>query len=373
MNDRLIPPLSPENRKEVSRWLKDEAMRAGFDLSGVAAAQPGLGYERLTEWLSAGKHGEMNYMASRAEARRDPNHVLEGVRSLLVVACGYRTREPAPPRDGQGRVARYAWGRDYHDVVFDRLKEVGRRLEQKVEGVRFRPAVDSAPVMERDYARLAGLGWFGKNTLLINPKIGSWFFLGALLTDLDLEPDAPFESDHCGTCVRCLEACPTQAFDGPRQLDPRRCISYLTIEHRGVIDDTLKAKMADWVFGCDVCQEVCPWNHEAKDGWPEFAPRTEEAMIPLETLLDTDESRQREPLRGTPLVRARGGRLRRNALIAAGNQGGGVPLELAKNLSNDTDPAVADAAAWAISRWNSGAMPAPRLIPDLNGSSKNLP
>jgi epoxyqueuosine reductase len=205
--------------------------------------------------------------------------------------------------------------------------------------------------MERDYARLAGLGWFGKNTLLLNRKLGSWFFLGALLTTCELDPDAPFEADHCGSCTRCLDACPTNAFDGPYRLDPRKCISYLTIEHRSPIPEELRPLIGDWVFGCDVCQDVCPWNRKAPgSGATEFRPAAGMNPISIAELLSLSEAEFRKRFRETPLFRTKRARVLRNACIVAGNQRLREVLPLLKELCNEPDEALRDAAEWAVQR-----------------------
>lgn len=312
-------------RCATSKYLKDWSREAGFDLAGIAPAVVGLGGDRLREWLNSGKHGEMAYMARDVEARLAPHRVLQGAKSVLVVALGYRTAEPIAPNAGEGRISRYAWGEDYHDVVRRKLRVVSRRMRDYAPNVRTRIVVDSAPVMERDYARLAGLGWFGKNTLLLNARLGSWFFLGAMLLDVELERDAPFETDHCGTCRRCLDACPTGAFDGPYQLDPRRCISYLTIEHKTEIPPDQANQLGPWVYGCDECQEVCPWNHHSERFAgrrnAEFDPRPKMNPVALKPLLESTQTEFHERFAGTAIERIGRERLARNARIAIGTSG----------------------------------------------------
>ncbi len=249
--------------RSVTAALKDEARRQGFALAGVCPALAPNGIHRFHQWLEAGYAGQMRYLSSRAAAYEHPRHVLSGVRSVVMLAFNYRTQQPAPPRPSQGRISRYAWGNDYHDLIHERLHRLADALRRQCPGAEVRGVVDTAPLLEREFAQLAGLGWIGKNTLLFNRELGSWFFLAALLTEPELEYDAPHETDHCGTCRACLDACPTQAFVAPYVLDSRRCISYLTIELRSAIPHQLRAGLGDWVFGCDVCQEVCPWNHDA--------------------------------------------------------------------------------------------------------------
>src|SRR5438067_2777624 len=262
--------------------IKDHARAVGFALVGIARAAEADGFERLQEWLERGYAGEMAYMGRHADARRHPAAVLPEVRSVVMVGMEYgasRERQrpegssqetppvaDAPGSPGHGKIARYAAGPDYHDVLRDRLNRLLAWVQQQVPGCRGRGVVDTAPLLERDFARRAGLGWIGKNTMLINKHRGSYFFLGALLLDVELTPDEPHTASHCGTCTACLDACPTGAFTGPGWLDARRCISYLTIELRTPMPEELRRGVGDWVFGCDVCQEVCPWNRKAPPG-----------------------------------------------------------------------------------------------------------
>jgi epoxyqueuosine reductase len=281
------------------------------------------------------------------------------VRSVVMVAMDYGAHQPeAQARDGAspllalqagkvGRVARYARGPDYHDILRDRLNRLLAWLQGEVPGCRGRGVVDTAPLLERDFARRAGLGWFGKNTMLLNKRRGSYFFLGALLTDLDLTPDPPFEASHCGSCTACLDACPTSAFVGPGVLDSRRCISYLTIELRGDIPEELRPGIGDWLFGCDVCQEVCPWNRHAPEAGPEWPRADLTALDPVELLsLSPEEFRWR--FRGTALTRSKRRGLLRNAAVVLGNVGGPEALLALRRALEDDEPLVREAARWAI-------------------------
>ena len=343
------PPEPSLSRAEMTRLVKAAVLEEGFDRVGIAAATPGLGAEFLAEWTADGRHGDMEYMERHLGARRDPNAILEGVRSVVVTALNYHAESPNHVAAGEARISRYAWGRDYHDVLRTKLQSAAARIQPSAPGERFRAVVDSAPLMERDYARLAGLGWFGKNTLLLNRELGRFFFLGALLTTAELDVDAPFEADHCGTCSKCLEACPTDAFDGPRRLDPRRCISYLTIEHRGSIDDGLAENMGDWIFGCDVCQDVCPWNRKApKSAVPEFRPAPGMNAVALASVLAVSDAEFRERFRGTPLFRAKRHRLVRNAIIAAVNQQCHNLRPAVARLLNDENGLIRSTAHWAM-------------------------
>lgn len=302
----------------LSVRLKAQAYGAGFDLAGIAALGPAATAAHYDAWLSAGYDATMDYMRRNAELRHDTTRPEPGMRFALVVALDYGGREPAGP------VARYARGDDYHRVMWDRLDDVGAWLRAEAGG-RTRSYVDTGPVLERDLARRAGLGWFGKNTMLINPRLGSFFFLGALFTDVTLEPDAPFEEDHCGTCRRCLDACPTGAFPEPRVLDAARCISYLTIEHRGPIDPALRPAIGEHLYGCDVCQDVCPWNVKfARDlREPAFRPRgrlaSPDAAALAREWLEMDDATYAVSFRHSAMKRARRDGLRRNAALVLEN------------------------------------------------------
>lgn len=301
--------------------LKAQALGLGFDLAGIARLGPADTSEAFERWLAAGHHGEMHYLARGADLRRDTTRPGPGMRSAVVVAMDYGGRQPPGP------VARYARGDDYHRVMWDRLDELLAWVRtERGEAVRGRAFVDTGPILERDLARRAGLGWFGKNTMLIHPRLGSFFFIGALFLELDLAPDAPFADEHCGTCTRCLEACPTQAFVTPGVMDARRCISYLTIELRGEMPEEHRAAVGTHLYGCDVCQEVCPWNvrfaRELPAGHP-LAPRAEltgrDAADLARWILGLDEAGYREAFRGSAMTRAKREGLRRNAALVLEN------------------------------------------------------
>jgi epoxyqueuosine reductase len=308
-------------------------------LCGVARAEPAEDFSRFQRWLRRGMAGEMRYLTDRrAEIRRDPRELLAGAKSVICVGKLYNTAAPAlaggPEHGGSTgpAVSRYAWGKDYHDVVRRGLEQMVDKLKC-IQPFEWRICVDTAPLLERSYARLAGLGWIGKNTCLINEPLGSWFFLGEILTSLDLAPDSP-PPDRCGTCTRCIDACPTRAIvpEGTGfTLDSRRCIAYLTIELRGPIPEDLASGMGEHVFGCDVCQEVCPWNSRA--------PLTEEAdferrdLPPLEELAEMSEEEFREFAKGTPLARPKYAGFIRNVRVAMGNRVG-RPILAADRLSS---------------------------------------
>ncbi len=297
----------------------------GFDLVGITDTAPLAGAGRLAEWLAAGMHGEMAWMATAGTARAEPASLLPGARSVICVALSYHDADDPPVRPGGGEavIARYARRKDYHDVIRPRLARLGRFLAARAPGSRWRAAVDTSPLLERELAARAGLGWIGKNTCLINRLLGSELLLGELLTTVELPPHAP-ASAHCGACTACLDACPTRAFPAPSTLDARRCISYLTIEHRNEIPAALAQALAPHLAGCDVCQTVCPWNRRAAPRRELLlAPRPHLAPAPLQRLAGLDEGGFRALAAGTPLRRLGFARFRRNlaALAAAPRRG----------------------------------------------------
>lgn len=341
---------------QLAERVKQRARDCGFDLVGIAPAVTAAGYSSFLEWIDRGYAGEMQYIPNRADAYEHPRHVLPSVKSVIMVGFNYynvpaEAGSTNSDRQGLGRIARYAWGEsDYHDVLRERLKQLASVLHDEIPDCKTRAVVDTAPLLERDFAQLAGLGWIGKNTLLLNKSIGSWFFLGALLTNVELPPDAPHETAHCGTCTRCLEVCPTDAFPAAGVLDARKCISYLTIELRDKpIPVELRSGVEDWLFGCDLCQEVCPWNSKAPVSQEaEFLPC--EGMNPVDAagLLALDEEQFRNLFRKTPLDRPGRAGLLRTACIVLGNVGSRQHLPVLLSASNDEEPLIRGAAAWAI-------------------------
>jgi epoxyqueuosine reductase len=300
----------------LTESVKALAREVGFDLVTAGPAGPPEHGPALRRWLEVGHAGTMGYLERRLEERLDPARVLPGARSVLCVALNYYQGEAADP--SWRPVARYAWGRDYHDVIGPRLERLAGYLAEAA-GARSRGYVDTGPVLERDLAARAGLGWVGKNTMLLHPRLGSWFFIGVLLTTAELTHDQPL-ADRCGTCRACLDACPTGAFVAPYVLDARRCVSYLTIEHRGDIDPEFHAGMTGWQFGCDVCQDVCPWNRKVPvTTATDFQPRA--AYPRADAMMGMDDDSLRRRFQGTPLLRAKAAGLRRNAAIYRGNQG----------------------------------------------------
>ena len=308
---------------DLKSRLQQQAHELGFDLCGVAPAVEPTTLAEFHRWLDRGFAGEMQYLERRRDAYAQPDHVLQGVRSVVMLAMNYRTAEPPETEPGQGRVARYAWGTvDYHDLIRDRLRQLAVWLHAEQPDCRTRGVVDTAPLLERDFARLAGLGWFGKNTMLINKHLGSWLFLAALLTDVELPPDSPHHTSHCGTCTRCLDACPTDAFPEPYVLDATRCISYLTIEHRGPIPKELHESVGDWLFGCDICNEVCPWNGKAPVSTKQaFQPNSQLHPADANAILAMTSEEFDRRLGSTPLERPGLEGLQRNARIVVENGG----------------------------------------------------
>jgi epoxyqueuosine reductase len=336
---------------DLTDRLKSEAMRLGFDMVGVAPAVAPPGYAHYLDWLRKGHEAGMGYMGRQAPARAHPERLLEGVRSVVVAGFVYGEPRPATDDPTRGRVARYARGADYHEVLWRRLEELLAWLQTERPGTRGRAAADTAPLMERDFARLAGLGWIAKNTMLIGRRVGSFTLLGALLVDAELRPDRPFEADHCGTCTRCLDACPTGAFAGPYQLDARRCISYWTIEHRGAMPDEAAESLDGWAFGCDVCQDVCPWNRKAPPGRePTLAARPEWDEPDLIAWLEEESGAFARRLKGTALARAKRSGLLRNAAHILGRRRVAEAVPALVGRLGDADPVVRGAAAWALGR-----------------------
>jgi epoxyqueuosine reductase len=373
------------NETERTRWVCDRAREAGFDLCGVAPVEGLNELNHFPQWLARGYAADMNYLG---DARRgDPRLVLEGARSLIVVALNYNSPQPystklAPRSEsepGRGWISRYAWGDDYHGVLKEKLDALIAHMHKEFcEPFDARAYVDTGPIIERVAAKYAGCGWLAKNTCLINQQLGSWLFLGVVITTLALEPTLPAGAapppDLCGSCTRCLDACPTQAFPEPYVLDARRCISYLTIELRGAIPEDLRAKMGDAVIGCDICQDVCPWNRKAPvTSLTEFQPRLSSAQAPnpenpkerahslfapeLEWLASLTQPEFSTIFRKSAVKRAKWRGLVRNACVALGNSRltrdspeYSRVLRLLKRLAAEQDTVIAEHARWALGR-----------------------
>ncbi|MBF9029402.1 tRNA epoxyqueuosine(34) reductase QueG [Rhodobacterales bacterium HKCCE3408] len=331
-----------------------EAQAAGFATMGVCrpdAIPEAAG--RLRAFLDAGRHGQMGWLAERAAWRGDPTALWPEARSVVMLAEPYTPDDDpmeAIERHESATISVYARNRDYHDLVKKRLKRVGRWLLDRAPGHEIKVFVDTAPVMEKPLAEAAGLGWQGKHTNLLSRDLGNWFFLGAIFTTLELEPDTP-ATERCGTCTACLDICPTDAFPAPFQLDATRCISYLTIEHKGPVDPDLRPGLGNRIYGCDDCLAVCPWNKFAKAATEmRYAPRLDLVSPPLEDLAALDDAAFRAKFSGSPIKRIGRDRFVRNVCYAIGNSGAERLKPSVQRLTDDPDTAVADAARWAVER-----------------------
>jgi epoxyqueuosine reductase len=351
---------------QIADLVKQGAREAGFELAGVAPVRAFPELERFSQWVSDGHAGEMKYLESRDDAghlkRASLRSAVPWARSVIVCAINYNTAQPYSTEQhgsSRGWISRYAWSReDYHQAVMEKLRAVEKRLLQSAStggaNLQTRCYVDTGPIVERVYAKYAGVGWIGKNTCILNQKLGSWLFLGVILTSLELPADLP-APDRCGTCTRCIDACPTDAFIAPYKLDSNRCISYLTIEKRGSIAENLRVGMGRHVFGCDICQDVCPWNRKAPATTAaEFQPRDELVNPALEWLAEISEEDFRVKFRGSPIRRTKRSGLRRNAVIAMGNSGDRRFAPLLQKLKADRAPVVAESANWAADKLAGG-------------------
>ena len=348
------PPPHTADPAVMAAELRAEALRLGFSRVGITSLVEPPHHEAFRGWLARGLAGPLQEWLERHEPlRRSAVALLDGAASVVMLATDHATSSDAracPP--GRGRVARYAWGDDYHDLLRTRANDLSAGLEWRVPGCRTRGVVDSAPIAERDFAWAAGLGWFGKNTMLIDPKAGSSFFLTAFLTDLVLPADAPLQTDHCGTCTACLDACPTGALPQPGVLDAARCISTLTVESQAPVALDLRPGMGDWIFGCDICQEVCPWNRHAPGSIePTLQPRGGETTLSLAELLGLDGQAFRQRFKGSAIKRAKRTGLLRSAAIALGNQPDPASFSALAVAARDDDPVIREAAEWALGRW----------------------
>ncbi|HEY44611.1 MAG TPA: tRNA epoxyqueuosine(34) reductase QueG [Anaerolineae bacterium] len=339
--------------QELTARIKAEAKRLGFDLVGVTEPTPPPHLDVYHQWLESGRHGGMAYLANERSVhiRSDPHLILPECQSILVIAVNYLPRDLPQVMEGAPRVAVYALGEDYHAVLIEHLKQMVAFIEIQVERpVPHRMYTDTGPLLEREFAQRSGLGWIGKNSCLINPSHGSYLLLAELLLGVQLELDIPFHEDRCGTCSRCIDACPTSCILPNRTIDARHCISYLTIEHKGAIPHELRHKIGAWLFGCDICQQVCPWNRFAKPTKdPAFQPRSFLNPPDLERFLNLAPDSWAEPLRSSPLLRSRRRGLLRNAAVVAGNNRDQAAIpQLTGLLLHDPEPLVRGHAAWAL-------------------------
>jgi len=332
------PSLAPSQTSALAAAVRDQAAGLGFARVGIAAAGPPPRQEVFRHWIAQGHAGIMEAWLKRHEPLRgDPELLLPGARSVIMLATDYSAVASGdaaePVQQGRGKMSRYAWGDDYHNLLRTRVNTLAAWLQEQVPGCATRGVVDSAPLAEREFGWLAGLGWFGKNTMLIHPAAGSFFF-------------------YCGTCTACLDACPTGALPAPRVLDARKCISALTIEDHGPIADDLRPGMGEWVFGCDICQDVCPWNrHAPVTDEPAFQPRHGEATLSLAEMLTLDEAGFRRRFKGSPILRAKRRGLARSAAIALGNRPDPAAAAALEQALEDPEAVVRDAAAWALGQW----------------------
>ncbi len=341
--------------------IRDQALALGFDAVGFARAHlaPRI-REHLLRFLAEGRHGSMQWMEDRAEQRAHPQALWPDAVSVVVLGQNYGPgADPLETlaQPDRATISVYARNRDYHDLVKKRLKQLGRWMAERWPGNGLKVFVDTAPVAEKPLAEAAGLGWQGKHTNLVSRSLGSWLFLGEVFTTLDLGAEAP-ETDHCGSCRACLDICPTAAFPAPYELDARRCISYLTIEHRGPIDPALRPLMGNRIYGCDDCLAVCPWNKFARaHSEPAFAPRESLAAPRLAALAALDDAAFRAMFSGSPIKRIGRDRFVRNVMIAVGNSGEAALRPVAQALCQDADPVVAEAARWAAARLENARCP----------------
>jgi epoxyqueuosine reductase len=344
-----LVPADPASRAARAKAL---ALEAGFDHAGIARADAPAELAHFPAWIASGAAGDMGYLTSQVEKRRDLRQAFPWARSLLAVALQYDTPGPYSTEAGEdgGWIARYAWGDDYHEVMKAMLDRVAARLKEEWGDVETRAYVDTGPIVERAYAAAAGLGAWGKNTCLLDPELGSWFFLGEIVIGAELEPDAP-RMDMCGTCTACLDACPTGALPRPYVLDATRCISYLTIEQKGPIPEEQRAGVGRHVFGCDICQDVCPWNRRRRHhGGPSFAARPGLVAPDLEELAALDDASFRARFRRSPVKRAKRRGLLRNVAVAMANSGDPRHLPTLTRLTEDEDPLIREHAEWALRR-----------------------
>ena len=337
-----------EGPKDLRERVRELAYGLGFDDCRICAAEPAEHREEFQRWIGEGCHGTMEWMARNPSRRMDPAEVLPGVKSIIILATSYF--QGARP-GGRGAIASYAWGTDYHEVIEKRLRRFQIELEKL--GGRQRGYVDTGPVLERDFATSAGLGWNGKSSMQIHRELGTWFFLSEILTTLELEPDDPI-ADHCGKCTRCIDACPTGAITSPHRVDARRCLSYLTIEHKGSIPEEFRRALGNRIYGCDDCLEACPWNRFARTSREAaFAAREFVTDWDLRDFLALDEEGFRKLFRGSPIRRTKRSRFLRNVCVALGNVGTRDDLPALRRAAQDPDPLIAEHAQWAVGEISS--------------------
>lgn len=346
------------NKQTLTQAIKEKTRQLGFILAGVTSCKPAAHFNIFKEWLDANHHASMDYLASeRSRTRRaDPQWILPECKSILVLALPY---SPLSKNNSEFQIASYALGDDYHEVIPPRLQEIIQFIEEQVgHPIPNRYYTDTGPILERELAQRAGLGWIGKNSMLIHPQAGSTFLLAEILLGIELEYDEPFTTDHCGTCTRCIDACPTQCILPNRTLDARRCISFLTIENKGSIPEDLRASMQNWIFGCDICQQVCPWNRFALPADPALKPSIPLPVLTLrraqggasDLTLTSSEFNQR--FKRSPIQRTKRRGYLRNLAVAVGNTGNEKDIPILEEVARNEEPLVSEHAQWAIQNLN---------------------
>lgn len=340
---------APREDVTIEDKIKIKAKELGFDLVGISPALPTPDFDLFKDWLEKGYAAELEYLYRNTEKRQNPQNILGGAQSIISIALNYYSQDKiAYDKSHQGNISNYAWGKDYHKMMTKRLKRLAKWIESDFPA-KTKFYVDTGPILERSYAQKAGLGWIGKNTCLINRSYGSWIFLGEIITDLNLKPDSE-ESDHCGTCTRCIDACPTDALVGGRNLDANRCIAYLTIEKRGLIPENFRSEIGNHLAGCDICQDVCPWNaRPIQTGYPEFFPRENRMNPDLDQLTKMNEDEFQNTFLASPIKRLKHQGMIRNAVIAMGNSKNKKFIEALNTLQEKSnDPIILDHVVWAI-------------------------
>lgn len=351
--------------RTLTARIQQRAHALGFEQVGIIPAARSETLTRYREWIANGYAGEMHYLEKHLPLKTDVRQLLSEAKSVISLAMNYYTVDPPPALaadPGRGQISRYAWGDEYHDLIRERLSELVAFIKRAAETeLKTRVCVDTAPILERDYAQKAGLGWIGKNTNLIHWRSGSWYFLAEVLVSIPLATETSEPRGSCGTCTRCLDACPTDAFVEPNLLDARRCISYLTIELKGSIPKPLRPQMGNLIFGCDICQEVCPWNSKAApSNEPAFQPRAGNLVPELLSLVDMTQAEFSKRFKGSPIKRAKRRGFLRNVLVAIGNWGSMRAVPALEKALADAEPLVRSHAAWALGRI--GGEPAKRIL-----------
>lgn len=336
------------NLINLKQAIKEKANQLGFTLAGFSTCEPPKNFNIFQDWVNKNYHGEMSYLSTERNLTRraDPKQILPECKSILVLAIPYA---PIPKEETNLKIASYALGDDYHDILPQKLKSIVEFIEEQLgEKIPNRYYTDTGPILERELAQRAGLGWIGKNSMLINPKAGSTFFLAEILLGIEIEPDKPFSTDHCGSCNRCITACPTNCILPNRTLDANRCISYLTIEHKGEIPEHLRSQIGNWVFGCDICQQVCPWNRFSQPADSAFEPKIPLPVVGGDLLLEPETFNQR--FKKSPIKRTKRRGYIRNISIAMGNNKNKKDIPLLEKAMQDDEPLIQSHVKWALEK-----------------------